>query len=103
MREYLSMNYEHCIRCTICVENCPYSGQIRNFPDRNRRDRTLSVSGQKEKKHKTGGFFCAVSANAVKWPALQSGTGANHSPEQQRYGKEHSQTPAHLFLPITII
>ncbi|HAR49650.1 MAG TPA: hypothetical protein DCR81_06040, partial [Smithella sp.] len=31
-RSIYLMNYEHCIRCTICVENCPVFRVNPDFP-----------------------------------------------------------------------
>ncbi|MCK7467432.1 MAG: heterodisulfide reductase-related iron-sulfur binding cluster [Desulfosudis oleivorans] len=63
-----SMNFEHCIRCTICVENCPVFRVNPDFPDRSRQGRTPSASGRTGKKQRMTGCFYAVSASAVKWP-----------------------------------
>jgi glycerol-3-phosphate dehydrogenase subunit C len=92
------MNYEHCIRCTICVENCPvfrvnpdFPGPKQAGPDAQR------FRSEKEKAQDQWVFMCSqckrceIACPCGVEPAqiiLQA---------QQRYGKEHPPTPTHMF------
>jgi glycerol-3-phosphate dehydrogenase subunit C len=91
------MNYEHCIRCTICVENCPvfrvnpeFPGPKQSGPDaqRFRSDRDKSADEWvllcSQCKRCEMACPCGVEPAQIILKA------------QQRYGREHSHTPAHL-------
>lgn len=91
------MKYEHCIRCTICVENCPvfrvnpeFPGPKQSGPDaqRFRSDRERAEDGW------------VLLCSQCKRCEMACPCGVEPAQiilnEQQRYGKEHPQTPAHL-------
>ncbi len=91
------MNYEHCIRCTICVENCPVFRVNPNFPgpkqagpdaQRFRSDREKSVDEWvmlcSQCKRCDMACPCGVEPAQMILRA------------QQRYGLEHPHTAAHL-------
>jgi len=91
------MNYEHCIRCTICVENCPvfrvnpaFPGPKQAGPDaqRFRSSREKSVDDWvllcSQCKRCDMACPCGVEPAQIILRA------------QQRYGMEHPHTAAHL-------
>jgi glycerol-3-phosphate dehydrogenase subunit C len=91
------MNFEHCIRCTICVENCPvfrvnpeFPGPKQSGPDaeRFRSDRDKSTDEWvllcSQCKRCEMACPCGVEPAGIILRA------------QQRYGLEHPHTPAHL-------
>ena len=91
------MNYEHCIRCTICVENCPvfrvnpdFPGPKQAGPDaqRFRSDRERAEDGW------------VLLCSQCKRCEMACPCGVEPAQiilkEQQRYGKEHPQTATHL-------
>ncbi len=91
------MNYEHCIRCTICVENCPvfrvnpdFPGPKQAGPDAQR------FRSAREKAQDEWVLLCSQ----CKRCEMACPCGVEPAQiilrEQQRYGKEHQQTPAHL-------
>jgi len=91
------MNYEHCIRCTICVENCPvfrvnpeFPGPKQAGPDAQR------FRSEREKAQDGWVLLCSQ----CKRCEMACPCGVEPAQiilrEQQRYGKEHPQTPAHL-------
>ncbi len=91
------MNYEHCIRCTICVENCPvfrvnpaFPGPKQAGPDAQR------FRSEREKAQDEWVLLCSQCKRCEM--ACPCGVEPAHIilKEQQRYGKEHPQTPAHL-------
>jgi glycerol-3-phosphate dehydrogenase subunit C len=92
------MKFEHCIRCTICVENCPvlrvnpdFPGPKQSGPDaqRFRMDKEKSVDKWvllcSQCKRCNMACPCGVEPAEI---ILQA---------QQRYGLEHPQTLAYLF------
>jgi len=91
------MNYEHCIRCTICVENCPvfranpeFPGPKQAGPDAQR------FRSEKEKAQDGWVLLCSQ----CKRCEMACPCGVEPAQiilrEQQRYGKEHPQTATHL-------
>lgn len=91
------MNYEHCIRCTICVENCPvfranpeFPGPKQAGPDaqRFRSDRDKSTDSWvllcSQCKRCEMACPCGVEPAQIILKA------------QQRFGREHTHSPAHL-------
>ncbi|MFO7570334.1 MAG: anaerobic glycerol-3-phosphate dehydrogenase subunit C [Smithellaceae bacterium] len=91
------MNFEHCIRCTICVENCPVFRVNPEFPgpkqagpdaERFRSDREKTVDDWV--------FLCSQ----CKRCEISCPCGVEPAQiilrAQQRYGLEHPHTPAHL-------
>lgn len=91
------MNFEHCIRCTVCIENCPvlkvnpdFPGPKQSGPDaqRFRMDREKSLDDWvllcSQCKRCEISCPCGVEPAQIIFEA------------QQRYGREHSRTPAHL-------
>lgn len=91
------MNYEHCIRCTICVENCPVFRVNADFPgpkqagpdaQRFRSDRERAEDGW------------VLLCSQCKRCDIACPSGVDPAQiilkEQQRYGNEHTQTAAHL-------
>jgi len=91
------MNYEHCIRCTICVENCPvfrvnplFPGPKQAGPDAQR------FRSDKERIEDDWLLLCSQCKRCEM--ACPCGVEPAHIilREQQRYGKEHPQTTAHL-------
>ena len=92
------MSYEHCIRCTICVENCPvlrvnpgFPGPKQSGPDaqRFRMDKEKSVDKWVLlcSQCKRCNMACPCGVEPAE-TILQA---------QQRYGQEHQRTPAYLF------
>jgi len=91
------MNYEHCIRCTICVENCPvfrvnpaFPGPKQAGPDaqRFRSDREKSVDEWVMlcSQCKRCDMACPCGVDPAQM-ILRA---------QQRYGMQHPHTAAHL-------
>jgi len=91
------MKSEHCIRCTICVENCPvfrvnpeFPGPKQAGPDAQR------FRSDREKADDEWVLLCSQ----CKRCEMACPCGVEPAQiifrEQQRYGKEHPQTPAHL-------
>jgi glycerol-3-phosphate dehydrogenase subunit C len=91
------MNYEHCIRCTICVENCPvfrvnpkFPGPKQAGPDAQR------FRSEREKAQDEWVFLCSQCKRCEMACPCGVEPAQIILKEQQRYGKEHPQTPAHL-------
>ncbi len=91
------MKYEHCIRCTICVENCPvfrvnpdFPGPKQAGPDAQR------FRSEKEKAEDGWVLLCSQ----CKRCEMACPCGVEPAQiilrEQQRYGKQHPQTATHL-------
>jgi len=91
------MNYEHCIRCTICVENCPvfrvnplFPGPKQAGPDAQR------FRSDKERIEDDWVLLCSQ----CKRCEMACPCGVEPAQiilrEQQRYGREHPQTKTHL-------
>ena len=91
------MNYEHCIRCTICVENCPvfrvnpdFPGPKQAGPDAQR------FRSEREKAQDEWVLLCSQ----CKRCEMACPCGVEPAQiilrQQQRYGEEHPQTPSHL-------
>ncbi|MCX5849501.1 MAG: anaerobic glycerol-3-phosphate dehydrogenase subunit C [Deltaproteobacteria bacterium] len=91
------MNFEHCIRCTICVENCPvfrvnpeFPGPKQAGPDAQR------FRSDRERVEDKWVLLCSQ----CKRCEMACPCGVEPAQiilrEQQRYGKEHPQTAAHL-------
>lgn len=91
------MNYEHCIRCTICVENCPVFRVNPEFP------------GPKQSGPDAERFRSAKDKSTDEWVLLCSqckrcemACPCGVEPAeiilraQQRFGLEHTHTLAHL-------
>lgn len=92
------MNYEHCIRCTICVENCPVFRVNQDFPGPKQAGPDAQrFRSEKEKVQDEWVFLCSQ----CKRCEMACPCGVEPAQiilrEQQRYGKEHKQTAAHLF------
>ena len=92
------MKFEHCIRCTICVENCPvlrvnpdFPGPKQSGPDaqRFRMDKEKSVDKWVLlcSQCKRCNMACPCGVDPAE-TILQA---------QQRYGQEHTRTLAYLF------
>jgi glycerol-3-phosphate dehydrogenase subunit C len=91
------MNYEHCIRCTICVENCPvyrvnpaFPGPKQAGPDAQRfrsgREKTVDEWVMLCSQCKRCDMACPCGVEPAQI-ILRA---------QQRYGMEHPRTAAHL-------
>lgn len=91
------MKYEHCIRCTICVENCPvfrvnpdFPGPKQAGPDAQR------FRSDRERAEDKWVLLCSQ----CKRCEMACPCGVEPAQiilrEQQRYGKEHPQTATHL-------
>ena len=91
------MNFEHCIRCTICVENCPvfrvnpdFPGPKQAGPDAQR------FRSDREKSEDEWVLLCSQ----CKRCEMACPCGVEPAQiilrAQQRYGLEHPHTPAHL-------
>lgn len=91
------MNFEHCIRCTICVENCPvlrvnpdFPGPKQAGPDAER------FRSDREKAEDEWVLLCSQ----CKRCEMACPCGVEPAQiilrAQQRYGLEHPRTPAHL-------
>ncbi|MBN1364939.1 MAG: anaerobic glycerol-3-phosphate dehydrogenase subunit C [Syntrophaceae bacterium] len=91
------MNYEHCIRCTICVENCPifrvnteFPGPKQAGPDAQR------FRSDREKAQDDWVLLCSQCKRCEMACPCGVEPAQIILQEQQRYGKEHPQTPANL-------
>jgi len=91
------MKYEHCIRCTICVENCPvfrvnpdFPGPKQAGPDaqRFRSDRERAEDGWV--------LLCSQCKRCEMACPCGVEPAQTILREQQRYGKQHPQTLTHL-------
>lgn len=91
------MNFEHCIRCTVCVENCPvfrvnsdFPGPKQAGPDAQR------FRSEREKAEDSWVLLCSQCKRCEM--ACPSGVEPAQIilRAQQRYGKEHPQTATHL-------
>ena len=91
------MNFEHCIRCTICVENCPvllvnpdFPGPKQAGPDAQR------FRSEREKANDEWVLLCSQ----CKRCEMACPCGVEPAQiilrEQQRYGRQHPQSTAHL-------
>lgn len=92
------MKYEHCIRCTICVENCPvfrvnpaFPGPKQSGPDAQR------FRSEREKAQDEWVLLCSQCKRCEMACPCGVEPAQIILEAQQRYGKEHSQTAAHLF------
>ncbi|HNQ65961.1 MAG TPA: anaerobic glycerol-3-phosphate dehydrogenase subunit C [Smithella sp.] len=91
------MKFEHCIRCTICVENCPVFRVNPEFPGPKQAGPDAQRFRSERDKAQDGWVLlcsqckrCEMACPCGVEPAqiiLKA---------QQRYGNEHPQTPAHL-------
>jgi len=91
------MKLEHCIRCTICVENCPVFRVNPDFPG----PKQAGPDAQRfrSEREKAGDGWVLLCSQCKRCDmACPSGVDPAQIilMEQQRYGKEHPQTPAHL-------
>ncbi|HNZ65491.1 MAG TPA: anaerobic glycerol-3-phosphate dehydrogenase subunit C [Smithella sp.] len=91
------MNYEHCIRCTICVENCPvfrvnpdFPGPKQAGPDAQR------FRSEREKAQDDWVLLCSQCKRCEMACPCGVEPAQIILKAQQRYGNEHPQTPAHL-------
>ncbi len=91
------MKFEHCIRCTICVENCPvfrvnpkFPGPKQAGPDAQR------FRSEREKAEDSWVFLCSQCKRCEMACPCGVEPAQIILEAQQRYGKEHPQTPAHL-------
>ncbi|HQL01125.1 MAG TPA: anaerobic glycerol-3-phosphate dehydrogenase subunit C [Smithellaceae bacterium] len=91
------MNFEHCMRCTICVENCPvfrvnpaFPGPKQAGPDAQR------FRSKREKAVDEWVLLCSQ----CKRCEMSCPSGVEPAQiileAQQRFGAEHPHTPAHL-------
>ncbi len=92
-----SMNFEHCIRCTICVENCPvfrvnpeFPGPKQAGPDAQR------FRSDREKAEDEWVLLCSQCKRCEMACPCGVEPAQIILKAQQRYGLEHPQTPAHL-------
>jgi glycerol-3-phosphate dehydrogenase subunit C len=93
----IKMKYEHCIRCTICVENCPvfrvnpeFPGPKQAGPDAQR------FRSDREKAEDGWVLLCSQCKRCEMACPCGVEPAQIILKEQQRYGKEHPQTAAHL-------
>ena len=91
------MKYEHCIRCTICVENCPifrvnpeFPGPKQAGPDAQR------FRSDREKAEDEWVLLCSQCKRCEMACPCGVEPAEIILKAQQRYGLEHSHTPAHL-------
>lgn len=91
------MKFEHCIRCTICVENCPvfrvnpeFPGPKQAGPDAQR------FRSEKEKAQDDWVLWCSQCKRCEMACPCGVEPAQIILKAQQRYGNEHPQTPAHL-------
>jgi glycerol-3-phosphate dehydrogenase subunit C len=91
------MNFEHCIRCTVCVENCPvlrvnpdFPGPKQAGPDAQR----FRMDREKSPDH------WVLLCNQCKRCEIACPCGVEPAQiileAQQKYGREHPRSPAHL-------
>ncbi|HUN54717.1 MAG TPA: anaerobic glycerol-3-phosphate dehydrogenase subunit C [Smithella sp.] len=91
------MKYEHCIRCTICVENCPvfrvnpeFPGPKQSGPDAQR------FRSDRDKAEDEWVLLCSQCKRCEMACPCGVEPAEIILKAQQRYGLEHSHTPAHL-------
>lgn len=91
------MKFEHCIRCTICVENCPVFRVNPEFPG----PKQAGPDAQRfrSERDKAQDFWVLL-CSQCKRCEMACPCGVEPAQiileAQQRYGNEHPQTPAHL-------
>ncbi len=91
------MNFEHCIRCTICVENCPVMRANPDFPGPKQAgpDAQRFRSDREKAEDKWVLLCCQCKRCVISCPC-----GVEPAEiilkAQQRYGLEHPRTAAHL-------
>jgi glycerol-3-phosphate dehydrogenase subunit C len=91
------MKYEHCIRCTICVENCPVFRVNPDFPG----PKQAGPDAQRFRsdREKAGDEWVLL-CSQCKRCEMACPCGVEPAQiilnAQQRYGREHAHSPAHL-------
>ncbi len=91
------MNLEHCIRCAICVENCPVFRVNPDFPGPKQAgpDAQRFRSGR-EKAEDVWVLLCSQCKRCEMACPCGVEPAEIILQAQQRYGREHTATPAHL-------
>ena len=91
------MNFEHCIRCTVCVENCPvfrvnpaFPGPKQSGPDAQR------FRSDREKTVDDWVLLCSQCKRCEMACPYGVEPAQIILKAQQRYGMEHSHTASHL-------
>jgi glycerol-3-phosphate dehydrogenase subunit C len=91
------MKYEHCIRCTICVESCPVFRANPEFPGPKQAGPDAQRFRSEREKAQDGWVLLCSQCKRCEMACpcgVEPAQIILH--EQQRYGKEHPQTPTHL-------
>ena len=91
------MNYEHCIRCTICVENCPVFRVNPEFPGPKQAGPDAQRFRSAREKAQDGWVLLCSQCKRCEMACPCGVEPAQIILKQQQiYGKEHPQTAAHL-------